>query len=87
MPPKAAKGPSKQKGQEEQREATLQAVVLTDSYDRGFSPFAQEKPRCLLPVANVVLIEYTLEFLANAGIRDIYLYVGAHEEQVEDYIK
>ena len=43
--------------------------------------------QCLLPVANVPLIEYTLEFLARAGIRDIFLYLGAHEEQVEEYIK
>ena len=38
-------------------------------------------------MANVPLIEYTLEFLANVGIKDIFLYAGAHEDQVEDYIK
>ena len=43
--------------------------------------------QCLLPLANTPLIEYTLEFLANAGVEDIFIYCGAHTEQVEQYIK
>jgi translation initiation factor eIF-2B subunit epsilon len=40
----------------------------------------------LLPLANTPLIEYTFEFLANAGVEDIFVYCGAHREQVEEYI-
>jgi translation initiation factor eIF-2B subunit epsilon len=40
----------------------------------------------LLPLANTPLIEYTFEFLANAGVEDIFVYCGAHREQVEQYI-
>ncbi|MCJ1287691.1 hypothetical protein MMC26_007043 [Xylographa opegraphella] len=87
MAPRTAKGnAAKQKPKEEQREDTLQAVVLTDSYERRFTPFSLERPRCLLPLANTPLIEYTLEFLANAGVEDIFIYCGAHTEQVEQYI-
>ncbi|MCJ1391974.1 hypothetical protein MMC18_008487 [Xylographa bjoerkii] len=87
MAPRNAKGSSaKQKPKEEQREDTLQAVVLADSYERRFTPFTLERPRCLLPLANTPLIEYTLEFLANAGVEDIFIYCGAHTEQVEQYI-
>ena len=46
-----------------------------------------ESLQCLLPLANTPLIEYTLEFLANAGVDDIFVYCGAHTEQVEEYIK
>ncbi|KAI9840911.1 MAG: hypothetical protein M1837_001238 [Sclerophora amabilis] len=42
---------------------------------------------CLLPLANTPLIEYTLEFLANAGVEDIFVYCGAHTELVEEYIR
>lgn len=42
--------------------------------------------QCLLPLANTPLIEYTFEFLANAGVEEIFVYCGAHRQQVEDYI-
>jgi translation initiation factor eIF-2B subunit epsilon len=43
--------------------------------------------KCLLPLANTPLIEYTLEFLANAGVQEVFLYAGAHADQVENYIR
>jgi translation initiation factor eIF-2B subunit epsilon len=33
------------------------------------------------------LIEYTLEFLANAGVQEVFLYGGAHSDKLEKYIK
>jgi translation initiation factor eIF-2B subunit epsilon len=46
---------------------------------------ANEK-KCLLPLANIPLIEYTLEFLANAGVEEVFLYCRAHTEHIEEYI-
>ena len=43
--------------------------------------------QCLLPLANTPLIEYTLEFLANAGVEEVILYCGNHTDQVEEYLK
>lgn len=87
MAPKGGKGGDKKKSEKDDgREATLQAVVLADSYERRFAPFSLERPRCLLPLANTPMIEYTLEFLANAGVEDIFVYCGAHTDLVEEYI-
>ncbi|QIW99760.1 hypothetical protein AMS68_005278 [Peltaster fructicola] len=90
MPPKAAKKQSgkadKPKVGEERREDALQALVLTDSYETKFEPFTLERPRCLLPLANTPLLEYTLEFLAAADVEEVFLYCGNHTEQVEEYI-
>ncbi|KAL8732917.1 MAG: hypothetical protein Q9181_003784 [Wetmoreana brouardii] len=86
MPPKGPRTKGRQKPQEERREESLQAVVLADSYETRFTPFTIERPRCLLPLANTPLIEYTLEFLASAGVEDIFVYCGLHTEQVEGYI-
>lgn len=41
----------------------------------------------MLPLANTPLIEYTFEFLANAGVEEIFVYCGAHRELVEEYVK
>ncbi|QMW27815.1 hypothetical protein G4B84_003104, partial [Aspergillus flavus NRRL3357] len=87
MGPKQKGGGSKQRGNAaEEVEETLQAVVLADTFETRFEPFTLDKPRCLLPLANTPLIEYTLEFLANAGVEDVFLYGGAHSDQLEKYI-
>jgi translation initiation factor eIF-2B subunit epsilon len=81
------KGNSKPKGnQADEVEETLQAVVLADTFETRFEPFTLDKPRCLLPLANTPLIEYTLEFLANAGVEEVFLYGGAHSDKLERYI-
>lgn len=40
----------------------------------------------MLPLANTPLIEYTLEFLANAGVEEVFICCGNHTEQVEAYV-
>lgn len=87
MPPKSKKGANAQrKGADDEREEHFQAVVFADSFETRFTPFTLERPRCLLPLANTPLIEYTLEFLANAGVDEVFLYCGNHTEQLEDYL-
>lgn len=89
MASKSRKGPTsdKSKAGEEERAEPLQAVILADPFETRFSPFTLERPRCLLPLANTPLIEYTFEFLANAGVEEIFVYCGAHTDQVEEHIK
>ncbi|ROW01776.1 hypothetical protein VPNG_07807 [Cytospora leucostoma] len=86
--PAAAKGkkPGGKAGAEEKREDALQAVILADYFQDRFVPFSLEKPRCLLPLANTPLIEYTLELLEMNGVEDVIVYTGNHTDQVEDYI-
>lgn len=43
--------------------------------------------QCLLPLANTPLLDYTLEFLASVGVRDVFISCGQHADQVEDHIK
>ncbi|CAN6668782.1 translation initiation factor eIF2B subunit epsilon [Trichomonascus vanleenenianus] len=81
--------PKKEKGKKGGvvTEESLQAVVLTDSYQTRFMPLAEETPRCLLPLANTPLIEYTLEFLATTGVDEVYVMCCAHADMIEEYIK
>lgn len=68
------------------REEKMQAVILSDSYQPSFMPLTIDSPRCLMPLANTPLIEYTLECLATAGVGSVYVYCCAHAELVEEYI-
>ncbi|KAI0973828.1 eIF4-gamma/eIF5/eIF2-epsilon [Xylaria arbuscula] len=84
----AAKGKKAGKpSAEEKREDALQAVLIADDFQTRFLPFSLEKPRCLLPLANIPLIEYTLEFLAMNDVQEVFIYCGAHSEQIENYIQ
>ncbi|RQM08335.1 hypothetical protein DH86_00003832, partial [Scytalidium sp. 3C] len=57
--PKGKKATPAGKKAEDEREESFQAVILADSFETRFNPFTLEKPRCLLPLANTPLIEYT----------------------------
>lgn len=65
----------------------LQAVVLCDTYQTRFWPLTQDCPRCLLPLANTPLLEYTLEFLVSAQVSEVYLIARSHAGQVAEYIR
>lgn len=68
------------------KENALLAIVLSDVYEDKFHPLTLEEPRCLLPLANTPLIEYTLEFLATTGVTEVYITCCNHAEKVEAYI-
>ncbi|VEU24285.1 DEKNAAC105520 [Brettanomyces naardenensis] len=68
-------------------ELDYQALVLTDSFQTRFMPLTHVQPRCLLPLANVPLIEYTLEFLAQTDVvSEVFLMCSAHADQIQEYI-
>jgi translation initiation factor eIF-2B subunit epsilon len=53
------------------REQKLQAILLADSFTKTFRPVSWEKPKVLLPLVNVPMLEYTIEFLAQNGVEEV----------------
>ena len=80
-----SKGPSRSKTEE--AKVPLQAVVLADSFTHRFRPITLERPKTLLPLANVPMIEYTLEFLASNGVEEVFVFCCAHADQLTQYIE
>ncbi|RKP04784.1 nucleotide-diphospho-sugar transferase [Thamnocephalis sphaerospora] len=80
MPPKGASSKALE------AEEVLQAVVLADSFDDRFKPLTVDRPRCLLPLCNVPLIEYTLEFLALSGVQRTFVFCQSEAALVRDYL-
>lgn len=87
MPPKPQtkeKGPQKEgKTVVEQEEEPLQAVVLADSFDSRFTPLTLHTPRCLLPMCNVPLLEWTFEALALAGVSEVFVVCRSHFDKIK----
>ncbi|KAI9571225.1 nucleotide-diphospho-sugar transferase [Boletus coccyginus] len=68
-------------------EEVLQAVVLADSFNKRFAPLTRHWPRCLLPICNAPLLDWTFESLALAGVREIFVICRSHAELVKAAIK
>ncbi|CAG8451819.1 3532_t:CDS:10 [Ambispora leptoticha] len=77
---------TKSSGKNLETETPLYAVLLADSFNERFRPITLEKPRCLLPLCNTPLIEYTLEFLAVAGVQEVVLFCREHADQIKAYL-
>ena len=54
-----------------QRDQKLQAILLADSFAKTFRPITWESPKVLLPLVNVPMLEYTIEFLAQNGVEEV----------------
>jgi hypothetical protein len=69
-PPKQPK-PKSDAAEDVKREQKLQAILLADSFSKSFRPISSEIPKVLLPLVNVPMIEYTMEFLAQNGVEEV----------------
>ncbi|KAF7724273.1 hypothetical protein EC973_001174 [Apophysomyces ossiformis] len=85
MPPKSKRQP--QQGGEDEEHQPFQAVIITDSYDDRFLPITHEIPRCLMPLCNIPLIEYTLETVAASDVEDVFIVCTSHIEQIKNYFE
>lgn len=73
-------------GDDAKHEAKLQAVILADPFSDVFKPLSFD--RCapmLCPLNNVILLDYTMDFCAGAGVEE--LIVVCVQEQVEAHVK
>ncbi|KAF8078040.1 nucleotide-diphospho-sugar transferase [Lyophyllum atratum] len=68
-------------------EEVLQAVILADSFNKRFRPLTARRPRCLLPICNAPLLDWTFESLALAGVQEIFVVCRSYAEQVKAAIK
>ncbi|KAE9341133.1 putative translation initiation factor eIF-2B subunit epsilon [Phytophthora fragariae] len=83
MPRRAAPNAS----DDTRREVPLQAVLFADSFTETFRPITLELPKVLLPLANVPMLEYSLEFLAASGVQEVLLFCTGHAERIERFIE
>ncbi|KAG9028771.1 hypothetical protein FRB95_006098 [Tulasnella sp. JGI-2019a] len=76
----------KDKAPVEEDEDILQAVVLADSFNSRFGPLTMDLPRCLLPVCNTTLLDWTFEALSSAGVQQIFVFCCSHVKLIKEAI-
>jgi translation initiation factor eIF-2B subunit epsilon len=67
-------------------EQKLQAILLADSFNQTFRPVSLETPKVLLPLVNIPMINYTIEFLASNGVEEIIIFSVWLGNVIEEYI-
>ena len=77
---------SNKKGSDNQKVENLLAVVITDSFDEKFGILTEDQPKCLLPLANKALLDYTLEFLDSSRVQEAYVYCAKFAPEVKQHL-
>lgn len=60
-------------------------VILAAGVGERIAPLNFATPKPLLPVCNKPIMHYHIEYMKNAGIRDIFVVVGYLKEQIIEY--
>ncbi|CAH2248339.1 translation initiation factor eIF-2B subunit epsilon [Pelobates cultripes] len=77
----------------EDEQPPLQAVLIADSFNRRFFPITKDRPRvnllnrALLPLANVALIDYTLEFLTATGVKETFVFCCWLANEIKEHLR
>jgi len=64
----------------------MKTFIFVDRIDTGLEPLTNDTCSALLPVAGKAVIDYTIEDLARAGIREAVIVASAHATRVEEHL-
>ncbi|XP_060690588.1 translation initiation factor eIF-2B subunit epsilon [Hemiscyllium ocellatum] len=84
---RAAPGPGRGTEGEAEQVLPLQAVLVADSFNRRFFPITKDLPRALIPLANVAMIDYSLEFLTATGVQETYIFCCWMAQKIKEHIQ
>ena len=62
-----------------------EAVILAAGEGQRLRPFTETKPKVMIKVANIPILEYAVNALKGVGIRDIVIVVGYKKERIIDH--
>uniref|UniRef100_A0A8B9BKZ1 Translation initiation factor eIF2B subunit epsilon n=1 Tax=Anser brachyrhynchus TaxID=132585 RepID=A0A8B9BKZ1_9AVES len=83
----AGAGPGRGPDPQEEPPPPLQAVLVADSFNRRFFPISKDRPRALLPMANVAMIDYTLEFLTATGVEETFVFCCWKSAEIKEHLQ
>lgn len=63
------------------------AVIIADTYTNLLSPIKDEISEALLPVCNVPILEYMIDFLFSNSISEIIICACKNSETIKNYLK
>uniref|UniRef100_A0A915J308 EIF-2B GDP-GTP exchange factor subunit epsilon n=1 Tax=Romanomermis culicivorax TaxID=13658 RepID=A0A915J308_ROMCU len=67
------------------KEAPLQAVIVVDNFDKRMLPL--QKSMGLSNFAGFTFLDYSLEFLCNTEVKEVFILTCRESEKVQDHVK
>ena len=67
------------------RKKVTKAVIPAAGFGTRFLPQTKAMPKEMLPIVDKPVIQYVVEELVEAGIRDIIIVTGYHKRTIEDH--
>jgi len=62
-------------------------VILTGGKGVKLRPLTYEMPKALLPIHGKPLLQYTLEFIAKSGFKEVIISIGYLGNKIKEYFK
>lgn len=64
----------------------MKAVILAGGYGKRLRPLTDQKPKPMIEVLNIPIIEWQVKWLSKCGIKEFVVCVGYMKEQIIDHI-
>mmetsp|Transcript_1218 Transcript_1218/g.1986 ORF Transcript_1218/g.1986 Transcript_1218/m.1986 type:complete len:748 (-) Transcript_1218:122-2365(-) len=77
---------SSEQAEDVKREQKLQAILLAVSFTKYFRPISYVKPKVLVPLVNIPMLTYTIEFLSQNGVEEIFIFCVRHTELLQRFV-
>ncbi len=65
----------------------MKAFVLAAAKSKKLSPFSENRPKSMISIAGVYILETILRQVAETGIKEVWIVVNHRKEIIQDYFK
>ena len=65
----------------------MKAIILAAGSGTRMYPYTHDKPKCLLDIGNISILEHQINTIRDCGINEIVVVVGFRFERVEDFLR
>ena len=65
----------------------MKAIILAAGKGTRMAPYTHDKPKCLLDIGGISILEHQINQIRDCGITEIVIVVGFRFERVEDFLR
>ena len=65
----------------------MKAIILAAGRGTRLYPYTHDKPKCLLDIGNISILEHQINLIRDCGINEVVIVVGFGFERVEDFLR
>ncbi len=65
----------------------MKAIILAAGSGIRMQPYTHDKPKCLLDIGNISILEHQINNIRDCGINEVVIVVGFRFERVEDFLR